>query len=272
MRFTVVNSDAERREGIKTLMRHIDRQAKFSEAQDWRQARQAIERLEPDLIVIDWQARMRICDFRDLLRHYPEIPTAVIVDEAAADHVRRLLDAGALGVVPRTLDPQLLVRALEMVLLGGHYVPAGALDPDLLLDIAPRRTPDPEQFRQSARRLATLSPRQQQIMRCVHMGNTNKVIARTLGISEGTVKIHLASIFQQLGATNRAAAVAIYNGWQNGYLEVLRREADAHRRPALGENGPVPLRPLTKATYPDAAENDAHEEPLAAQPVSGYGE
>jgi DNA-binding NarL/FixJ family response regulator len=272
MRFTIVNPDAERREGIKTLTRHIDRHAKFSEAQDWRQARQAIVRLEPDLIVVDWQDRMRVADLRELLRDHPDIPAAVIVDEARADHVRRLLDAGALGVVPRSLDPQLLVRALEMVLLGGHYVPAGALDPELLLEIAPRRTPDPDKPRQAARRIATLSPRQQQIMRCVHMGNTNKVIARTLGISEGTVKIHLTSIFQQLGATNRAAAVAIYNGWQNGYLEVLRREADAHRRPVLGESGPLPLRALAKTSYPETSENDAHNEPLAAQPTSGYGQ
>ena len=66
-------------------------------------------------------------------------------------------------------------------------------------------------------------------MRCVHMGSTNKMIARTLGISEGTVKIHLTSIFQQLGAPNRAAAVALYNGWLTNHLQVLRKTARARR-------------------------------------------
>jgi hypothetical protein len=76
----------------------------------------------------------------------------------------------------------------------------------------------------------------------VYMGNTNKMIPRTLGISEGTVKIHLASIFQQLGAPNRAVAVAIYNGWLAAQLEVLRSGEESTPRPVLGQSGAVPLR------------------------------
>jgi len=271
MKFTIINSDAERREGLKTLLRHIDRHAHFNEAKDWRQARHAVDRLDPDLIVIDWQDTLRAADLGELLKPCPGLPAAAVVDDAAPARVRRLLEAGALGVVPRTLDPQLLVRALEMVLLGGHYVPAEALDSELVREFAPRRYPDAARPLPSTRRFATLSPRQQQIMRCVHMGNTNKVIAKTLGISEGTVKIHLASIFQQLGAVNRAAAVAIYNGWQNNCLEVLRRESDASARPALGEPGPVPLR-ASNGKYPAQAEHDALALPLAAEPARGFGQ
>jgi DNA-binding NarL/FixJ family response regulator len=270
MKFTLINAHAERREGLKALLRQIDRQGQFNEAKDWRQARHAIARLDPDLIVIDWQDSMQPADLHDLLRDFAGIPAAILVDDVTHGHARRLLMAGALGVVPRSLDPQLLVRALEMVLLGGHYVPAGALDPDLAVEFAPRRFAEPAKLLPATRRCATLSPRQQQIMRCVHMGNTNKVIAKTLGISEGTVKIHLSSIFQQLGAVNRAAAVAIYNGWQTGCLEVLRREDKAAPRPALGEAGPVPLR-ASNARYPDPAENDAYVL-LAAEPVKPFGQ
>ena len=131
MKFTIVNSEAERREGLKALLRHIDRRARFNEAKDWRQAASAILRLDPDMIVIDWHDAMRMVDLRTLLNAFPKIPAAVIVDEASTAQVRQLLDAGALGVVPRNLDPTLIVRALEMVLLGGHYVPARALVPAL---------------------------------------------------------------------------------------------------------------------------------------------
>jgi hypothetical protein len=65
------------------------------------------------------------------------------------------------------------------------------------------------------------------------------IIAKTRGVSEGTVKIHLGSIFQQPGVPNHAAAVAIYNAWQSGYLEVLKREADASPRPAPGDASPA---------------------------------
>jgi DNA-binding NarL/FixJ family response regulator len=272
MKFTIVNSEAERREGLKALLRHIDRRARFNEAKDWRQAASAILRLEPDMIVIDWHDAMRMADLRTLLNAFPKIPAAIIVDEASTAQVRLLLSAGVLGVVPRDLDPTLIVRALEMVLLGGHYVPACALDPALEPVFLPRRDAEPKEFRKGSKRFNTLSLRQQQIMRCVHMGSTNKIIAKTLGISEGTVKIHLGSIFQQLGAPNRAAAVAIYNGWQNGYLEVLKREADASPRPALGDAGPVPLRANALLTYASRPEIDEHLLPMAAEPQPRFGD
>ena len=272
MKFTIVNSEAERREGLKALLRHIDRRARFNEAKDWRQAASAILRLDPDMIVIDWHNAMRMADLRTLLNAFPRIPAAIIVDEASTAQVRLLLSAGVLGVVPRDLDPTLIVRALEMVLLGGHYVPACALDPALEPIFLPRRETAPKEFRKGSKPFNTLSLRQQQIMRCVHMGSTNKIIAKTLGISEGTVKIHLGSIFQQLGAPNRAAAVAIYNGWQNGYLEVLKREADASPRPALGDAGPVPLRAAALLTYAPLPEIEEHLLPMAAQPLPRFGD
>jgi ATP-dependent protease HslVU (ClpYQ) peptidase subunit len=71
MRFSVLNSEAERREGLKALLRQIDRQARFSEAQDWRQADRTLRRLRPDLLVIDWEDWMRISDARALFAAHP---------------------------------------------------------------------------------------------------------------------------------------------------------------------------------------------------------
>jgi DNA-binding NarL/FixJ family response regulator len=61
--------------------------------------------------------------------------------------------------------------------------------------------------------LENLSPRQQDIMRLVHRGWTNKMIARELGVAEGTVKVHLSVIFRALGVHNRSTAIAVINGW-----------------------------------------------------------
>lgn len=71
MKFTIVNSEAERREGLKALLRHIDRRARFNEAKDWRQAASAVLRLDPDMIVIDWHDAMRMADLRTLLNAFP---------------------------------------------------------------------------------------------------------------------------------------------------------------------------------------------------------
>lgn len=181
-----------------------------------------------------------------------------------------------LGVIPRRTDAQPIVRALEIVLLGGHYVPAGALalESPPVPDIAVRRFDVMNRKPRRPRLANGLSPRQEQIMRCVHMGSTNKTIARTLGISEGTVKIHLASIFQQLGAPNRGAAVAIYNGWLAAQLEVLRTGEESTPRPVLGQSGAVPLRRRAnrRFKYPLPANDAGGAIANAAEPTVPFGD
>lgn len=246
MKICLLNDQAERREGLKALLRQLDRQAKFHDARDWWQAERMVQRSASDMLVVDWHDRMRTQDIFNVRRNHPNLPIAVLVDDDNPALVAAMIRAGVLGVVPRHLHPRLIVRAFEIVLLGGHYVPAAALNVTAP-SVVPLRAHQADALARSLPRRARaaptlLSPRQEQIMRLVHMGNTNKVIARTLDISEGTVKIHLAAIFRKLGATNRAAAVAIYNGWQSGALEVLRSVADSAPKPVLGELAPTPLR------------------------------
>jgi DNA-binding NarL/FixJ family response regulator len=270
MKINIIGSDAERRAGLRTLLRRIARQAQFNESKDWRQAHSLLNRASPDMIVIDWTPDLRAGDLQCVLDDAPRVPAAVMIDRCSAALVYALMNAGAMGVVPRALDPALILRALEMVLVGGHYIPADIVDPDLTREIAARRAQEVDkQLLRVRHHPTTLSPRQQQIMRCVHMGSTNKMIAKTLGISEGTVKIHLASIFQQLGATNRAAAVAIYNGVQNPHLAILRGSEDPPTRVVTGEPGIVPLRRSRKG-YPSLLDQDTASLPMAAEPESSF--
>ncbi|MDR5813754.1 MULTISPECIES: response regulator transcription factor [unclassified Caballeronia] len=269
MNINIIGSDAERRAGLKTLLRRIARQAQFNEAKDWRQARSLLLRTSPDMIMIDWTSDLRAYDLQSILDEVPRVPAAVMIDRCSAGLVYSLMNAGAMGIVPRALDPALILRALEMVLVGGHYIPADIVDPDLTREIAARRAQVVEKQLLKVRHHPTLSPRQQQIMRCVHMGSTNKMIAKTLGISEGTVKIHLASIFQQLGASNRAAAVAIYNGVLNPHLAILR-DLDEQPLPVVtGEPGIIPLR-RSRKRYPSLTDLDPASLPMAAEPRSPF--
>jgi DNA-binding NarL/FixJ family response regulator len=246
MKVCLLNDQAERREGLKTLLRQLDRQAKFFDARDWRQTARLVRRHAPDLLVVDWERGMLAQDVWALRRQHPQLSIAALVDSVDGSAVTAMMQAGVLGVVPRRLHPRLIVRAFEIVLLGGHYVPAGALDVAPLAALPFSASHGDRLGRDLPRRARIapilLSPRQEQIMRFVQMGVTNKAIARNLDISEGTVKIHLATIFRQLGASNRAAAVAIYNGWQPEALEVLRSVAQSAPRPVHGQRGRVPLR------------------------------
>ncbi|WP_250451771.1 response regulator transcription factor [Caballeronia sp. ATUFL_M2_KS44] len=269
MKIIIMGSDAERRAGLKTLLRRVARQAQFTEAKDWRQAASVMKRCQASMIVIDWTETSRASELETLLDHAPGVPAAIMVDRCGAAQVYMLLGAGAMGVIPRTLEPILILRAFEMVLVGGHYIPPDVIDLEPLRLLPLRRFRTAAALPPSAPVHTTLSPRQQQIMRCVHMGSTNKMIAKTLGISEGTVKIHLASIFQQLGATNRAAAVAIYNGVQNSHLEILRIERQRAPRPTPGASNVIPLR-QRRTKYPSLVGGGAVSLPMAAEPEASF--
>jgi DNA-binding NarL/FixJ family response regulator len=275
MRFAVLGSEAERRDGLKALLRQINRHARFCEARDWVQACRALRRTPVEMLVVDWQDAMRASEVRAPIAEQRGLRVAVFVDDASSCRIRQLMDEGVHGVIPRGTNPKLILRLLELVLAGGHYAPHGAFLREGRAAMPEVSAPPPLvcELPHSARRARfapVLSPRQEQIMRCVHMGSTNKMIARTLGISEGTVKIHLASIFQQLGAPNRAAAVAIYNGWLTPQLEVLRPESERTPKPAIGQAGPIPLRRGTPFKYPLPRRDETNSLPMAAEPEAPF--
>jgi hypothetical protein len=104
-------------------------------------------------------------------------------------------------------------------------------------------------------------------MRFVHMGSTNKMIARTLGISEGTVKPSR----QHLPAARRrkpGGRGGDHNGWLSPHLEVLLANRDRAGKPAIGERGLIPLRKhRNDRRYPSPAANAGpHDLPIAAEP------
>jgi len=276
MIFCVLNDQSERREGLKALLRQVNRHATTIDARDWRQAQRVVERTPPDLLLIDWQSQwMKVADLTLFLSKHPTLPAAVLADDARPSAVATFMQAGVLGVVPRDLAPKLIVRAFELVLLGGHYVPARALNLDV--SVAPPYCPKRAEHVAGAltRKVHTedlppLSPRQHQIMRLVHLGSTNKVIARALGISEGTVKIHLSCVFRALGATNRAAAVAIYNGWQFNGLRALRRDTELAPLEMPEPDNDASVETVVASIAPVQQADTAARWLMAAQPEAAY--
>lgn len=274
MRFAVFNPDAERREGLKALLRQIDRRARFNDAPDWRSAERAMQRFTPNLFVVDWHHGIRAGELRNFAYRHRALPIAVLVDSAEPPSVvQALLDEGARGIIRRTTDSILIVKLLELILLGGNHLPADVLREPWPSPVPQQRQDKIDTATRRRRPIVHLSPRQEQILRCVHMGNTNKMIARALGISEGTVKIHLTSIFQQLGAPNRAAAVAIYNGLLANQLEVLRTHSERGPKPVHGKRGRVTLRSrdASPLRYPLLAGDTAEPLPMAAEPEYPWG-
>jgi len=127
---------------------------------------------------------------------YPAVPVMVVSGSEEPHIVRRALDLGASGFVPKSISPETLRRAFETVLAGGVYAPplAAGIRPDAETD-------------DLARRLATLTPQQVRVLMMLREGLLNKQIAYQLGVSEATVKAHVSAILQKLDVGSRTQAV-----------------------------------------------------------------
>ena len=114
--------------------------------------------------------------------------------------MRRALDHGAMGFIPKSADSGVIGQALLQVLDGERWAPAEALQ-------EPRAAGDDE--REIARRISELTPQQFRVLQMLSTGLLNKQIAWELGVSEATVKAHMTAILRKLGASNRTQAVLL---------------------------------------------------------------
>lgn len=139
----------------------------------------------------------------------PALPVIVLSGSEDVELMRSLIDLGVLGFIPKAYSPDVMLSAIRLVLAGGIYIPPLLLANAQAQGWQPTETPapagDPARSIDGLRNL--LTERQIDVMRLLSQGKPNKLIARDLGISEGTVKIHLAAIFRALNVRNRVEAV-----------------------------------------------------------------
>jgi DNA-binding NarL/FixJ family response regulator len=134
----------------------------------------------------------------------PEVPVIVLSGDQEPRHITSALDLGAVGFIPKSHTSELMIAALRFVLAGGIYLP-----PNLLHDES-----ESDGLRAAASgavfaAFARMSSRQEEVATLLLQGKSNKVIARRLDLSEGTVKAHVSAVFQIIGAKNRVEAVII---------------------------------------------------------------
>jgi two-component system, NarL family, nitrate/nitrite response regulator NarL len=135
---------------------------------------------------------------REFARRHPDLPVVVLSSSESPSDVRRVINAGASGYIPKSATAQTVVSALRLVLSGNIYVPP-------LLVSAAARAADLEQP-DAPRSLAQLTDRQVDVLRYLRDGLSNKEISANLGIAEKTVKVHIAAIFKTLNVVNRTQA------------------------------------------------------------------
>ena len=128
---------------------------------------------------------------------HPQQPVVVVSAREEPAVMRRALDHGALGFIPKSADSETIGIAVGQVLDGERWAPAAAAS-------APAMDRDEEAV---ARRLRELTPQQFRVLQMLGEGRLNKQIAWDLGVSEATIKAHVTAVLRKLGVNNRTQAV-----------------------------------------------------------------
>jgi len=199
MKLLVVDEHPLLRDAIEGVLKRQFPTADISAVQSHDEARESLLRRPADLVIAD----LLCCTLADL-ESLPGLvqaaaPGRVVVFGKCGSrtNAKRAQAAGVHGYVPASSGAELLGAALGLVAAGGRYFP----------ELPPQDRPTASD--DSRRFVERLSPRQHEVFRGLLAGQSNKTIARMLGISVATVKLHVQAILRLAGARNRTEAVAL---------------------------------------------------------------
>ena len=203
-RVMVVDDDPDSLSIMREYLRAYPIEATFIAS-----SREAVRLLEErgaspyDLVFIDWKMPEMngIEAIRVIRAQWPDARIAILTTYRGDVRALHAIKAGAVGYLLKSTLRKELVEAIRVLATGKRYFP-----PEIAAELAAHIDSD------------CLTSREIQVLQCVALGKPNKVIASELQISEDTIKGHLRSIMEKLGADNRTHAVAI--AVQRGFVEL----------------------------------------------------
>jgi two-component system, NarL family, nitrate/nitrite response regulator NarL len=166
---------------------------------------------QPDLFIVDASnsSQDKLEFIKRLKVQQPDARVVVVSSHFDVSFVRLGIDAGIDGFCLATSDREVLIKSLELIMMGEKLLP-GALLLSMLSEMTSGAKPiqdslmaeplpiDPEMHK--------LSNREAEILRCLMRGEPNKVIAKKLDVTEATIKVHVKAILRKIGAANRTQA------------------------------------------------------------------
>ncbi len=196
------------REGLKRLLKGSQFEV-VGEADDVSMFEIPTE-LEPGLILIDLSSNPShiVDDLTHLSSALPDSPVVILNDNLCSNTLASCLAAGASGYLMKDISLDALLISLQLVVLGEKVFPThlAALLVNGVANAVPASVPTDNSY--------GLSEREMQILQCLVQGDSNKLIANRLSITEATVKVHMKSLLRKINVSNRtqAAIWALNNG------------------------------------------------------------
>jgi DNA-binding NarL/FixJ family response regulator len=205
MKILIADDHVLFREGLRQMLRQLSDAVTVIEAADHDGIlRLAAEHADADLALLDLNmpGKEPLVALTAIVAQSPMMPIVVLSASEDLAAVRGVLDAGAMGFIPKSESASVILSALRLVLSGGIYVPP------MLVRRRAALTSQPDE--------AGFTPRQREVLQRLVLGKSNKEIGREMSLSEATVKVHLADIFRSLNVSNRAEAARVVE--QRGLL------------------------------------------------------
>lgn len=203
LRVMIVDDHEVVRLGLRLLLQNRPEFELVGEAETGAQALALVERLRPDLVVLDVRLPDRdgleVC--REITQRFPNVRVLILTAYPDEEFIVRAIEAGASGYVLKRAGSRELMQALEALARG-----EAILDPAVTRKVL-------EQFRRRARAAQAdafkdLTPRERLILARIAEGKTNKEIAEELFLTEKTVRNYVSIILDKLGLSNRVEAAA----------------------------------------------------------------
>ncbi len=165
-----------------------------AEAKNGIEAVREAERTRPDVAVVDLMMPHKdgVAATREILAAVPSVKVLILTTFGTSDGIAHALETGASGAMMKTADDGMIVSAIRRLAKGGRYI-----------------SPDVRRQMEESPPVARLSQRQEEVLRAIAHGKSNKDIANTLGIRQDSVEDIANTLYAKLGVSNRAEAVDV---------------------------------------------------------------
>lgn len=199
LRALVVDDHALVREVLMQILRQLDKEVVCSGARNADEALHLLEDGHYDLMLLDLlMPGVNGVNFLDTLRtRFPELPAVVVSALDDPETMARAMRHGAAGFVPKASSREELLKALRTVMTG--------------VVCLPWQLHEGGGGGHSLAERYGITPGQMRVLALLSHGKTNREIANRLGLSEGTVRIHVSAILRALKVSNRSQAMLLVN-------------------------------------------------------------
>ena len=193
MKILVVDDHSLFREGLVYVLNRLEGDIKIIEASNYEQATAHLHN-NSDLDLALCDLSMPDKDGFTLInycrKYFPLVSVVVLSASKEQSDLKRALDSGVLGFIPKETTSEVMLSALRLIMAGEVYIPASMT----------------QHSNNNQHTLESLTPRQLEVVKMMMKGFSNKKIALEIGIAEATIKMHVTAIFKRLGVNNRTEA------------------------------------------------------------------